>query len=101
MDRGYMVAAAAVANRRSPPGLQTPLRCPCPSLASGARLPRSWLLSTSAFEILHGALMLLGFFSRLECAEIAALACSRIYFPRVETVLVRLDFANHAQSLRR
>src|SRR5437763_9932508 len=54
---------------------------------------------TFVLEGLHGALMLLGLRARRERAEIFSLASLRVFLPRIETVLARLQFSNHLQLL--
>ena len=54
---------------------------------------------TFVLEVLHGALMLLGLRARRERAEIFSLASLRVFLPRIETVLARLQFSNHLQLL--
>jgi hypothetical protein len=46
-------------------------------------------------EILNGALMLLGLIARIERSQIATLASLWIQFPGIESVLARLEFADH------
>jgi hypothetical protein len=46
-------------------------------------------------EELHGALVLLGLFAGGERAQVAALAGPGVHLPRIETVLSRLQLANH------
>lgn len=47
------------------------------------------------FEVLNFALMLFGFFHRLEGAEIAAFAGGGVLFAGVEAVLSGFEFADH------
>ena len=52
------------------------------------------------FEILHGALVLLGGGAAVEGTEIAASAGLRIYFARIEPVFAGRQFADHWRLLR-
>src|ERR1700686_406027 len=54
-------------------------------------------LTTELFplEKLHGALVFLCGFERVECAEISALAGFGILLARVKTILARLQFPDH------
>src|ERR1700722_3706727 len=65
-------------------------RCPVPARQHGRSMP---------FEILHGALMLLRGRARREGAEIAPLACLRIFLARIEPVLAGGEFADHGEIL--
>jgi hypothetical protein len=48
-----------------------------------------------AFEILHRALMGFGLLNRRKSSQVAALAGLRIFLARIQTVLARLQLANH------
>jgi hypothetical protein len=47
------------------------------------------------FEELHRALMLLGSFPAVECAEILAPLRTRIHLARVQTILAAAELSNH------
>jgi hypothetical protein len=48
-----------------------------------------------AFKVLHRAFMRFGLLNRRKSSQVAAFTGLRISFPRVQTVLARLQFANH------
>src|SRR5262245_47287011 len=48
-----------------------------------------------AFEELHRPLVFFGGGAAAECAEISAAACLGVFLARVESVLARLELANH------
>jgi hypothetical protein len=52
------------------------------------------------FEILHGALMLFGCRPRGKCAQIPALARSRVQLSRVQAILPVLEFSDHRYTLQ-
>jgi hypothetical protein len=49
-----------------------------------------------AFKVLHRALMRLGLLKRSKRSQVAAFAGLRIFLARIQTILARLQFANHA-----
>lgn len=52
-------------------------------------------LDSVSFEILDGALVLLGCLPRVEGAQVPALACSWVLLAGIETVLTGLELSNH------
>src|SRR5262249_60429405 len=67
----------------------------------GAGGALGWPLGLAVpFEVLDGALVLLGSFARREGAEVLALARLRSLLARVEPVLAAGELANHRSLLR-
>jgi hypothetical protein len=48
-----------------------------------------------AFKVLHRALMRFGLLNSCKGSQVAAFAGLRIFLPRVQAILARLQFANH------
>jgi hypothetical protein len=48
-----------------------------------------------ALKVLHRALMRFGLLNRRKSSQVAAFTGLRVFFPRVQTVLAGLQFANH------
>jgi hypothetical protein len=53
-----------------------------------------------AFKVLHRALMRFGLLNRRKSSQVAAFAGLRIFFPRVQTVLARLQLPDHRVTPR-
>jgi len=51
--------------------------------------------STSAFEILYGALVLLSLVARVEGSQVSPFAGLRVLLPRIQSVLAVLEFSDH------